>query len=135
MTGKLTGFLPAALMTGEAELDAQHDGIFSRIDRLKKLAFESNTLPAADVRELLAFLANHFATEEQLAKAADIEFLVHGQEHARNLRLLDKAVSELEGGKLDRHTFLRYLDYWFEQHITDFDKRFAARLKDARKGS
>ena len=31
--------------------------------------------------------------------------------------------SELEGGKLDRHTFLRYLEYWFEQHITDFDKR------------
>ena len=50
------------------------------------------------MRELLAFLANHFATEEQLAQAADIEFLVHGQEHARNLRLLDKAVSELEGG-------------------------------------
>lgn len=135
MTGKLTGFLPAALMTGEAELDAQHDGIFSRIDRLKKLAFESNTLPAADVRELLAFLANHFATEERLAQETKIEFFLHGQEHARNLRLLDKAVSELEGGKLDRHTFLRYLEYWFEQHITDFDKRFAARLKDVRKGA
>ena len=135
MTGKLTGFLPAALMTGEAELDAQHDGIFSRIDRLKKLSFESDTLPAAEVRELLDFLANHFATEERLAQAAKIEFFLHGQEHGRNLRLLDKAVNELENGKLDRHTFLRYLEYWFEQHITDFDKRFAARLKEVRKGA
>ncbi len=133
MTGKLTGFLPAALMTGEAELDAQHDGIFSRIDHLKKLSFQSDTLPAAEVRELIDFLANHFATEERLAQGAKIEFFLHGQEHVRNLRLLDKAVNELENGKLDRHTFLRYLEYWFEQHIADFDKRFAARLKDVRK--
>lgn len=120
-------------MTGEAELDGQHDSIFSCIDHLKKLAFESEVLPPDEVRRLIGLLADHFATEERLAKAADIEFLVHGQEHARNLRLLDKAVSELESGKLDRHTFLRYLEYWFEQHIKDFDKRFAARLKDARK--
>ena len=42
--------------------------------------------------ELLDFLANHFATEERLAQAAKIEFFLHGQEHGRNLRLLDKAV-------------------------------------------
>ena len=134
MAGALSGCLPVALMTGEAELDAQHDGIFSCIDHLKRLAFESEALPQDEVRRLINLLAEHFATEEQLAKAADIEFLVHGQEHVRNLRLLDKAVQELENGKLDRHTFLRYLEYWFEQHINDFDKRFAARLQ-ARKAS
>ena len=133
MAGALSGCLPVALMTGEAELDGQHDGIFSCIDRLKKLAFESEVLPPDEVRYLIDLLAEHFATEERLAKVANIEFLVHGQEHTRNLRLLERAVSELESGKLDRHTFLRYLEYWFEQHINDFDKRFAARLKDARK--
>lgn len=133
MEKKQTGFLPAALMTGETEMDVQHEGIFGRIEHLKNLAFETHSLPVEEVRALIDFLAEHFATEERLAQAAKIEFLVHGQEHARNLRLLNKAASELENGKLDRHTFLRYIEYWFEQHIADFDKRFAARLTEVKK--
>ena len=133
MAKKQTGFLPAALVTGEAEMDVQHEQIFGSIESLKTLAFETNTLPVEKVHALIDFLAEHFATEERLAQAAKIEFLVHGQEHARNLRLLKKAVGELENGKLDRHTFLRYIEYWFEQHIADFDKRFAARLVEAKK--
>lgn len=128
MAGKLTGFLPAALMTGVGVLDAQHDAIFNRIEHLKQVSVETDALPIEAVRELLDFLVGHFATEEKLAGEAKIEFLVHGQEHARNLRLLEKAAGELASGKLDRHTFLRYIEYWFEQHINDFDKRFAARL-------
>jgi hemerythrin-like metal-binding protein len=114
-------------------MDVQHEDIFGRIESLKTLAFETNTLPIEKVHTLIDCLSEHFATEERLAQETKIEFLVHGQEHARNLRLLKKAVGELENGKLDRHTFLRYIEYWFEQHIADFDKRFAARLAEAKK--
>jgi hypothetical protein len=68
-----------------------------------------------------------------MAREANIEFLVHHEEHAKNLRLLNKAVGEISAGKLDLHTFLRYLEYWFEQHITGYDKRFAQRLVDAKR--
>lgn len=133
MAEKHTGFLPTALTTGESEVDAQHEAIFQRVDHLQKLAIESNALPVAELREMLDYLAEHFATEERLAKEANIEFLVHGQEHASNQRLLNKAITELEKGKLDRHTFLRYVEYWFEQHINNFDKRFVERLNEVRK--
>ncbi len=135
MTEQLSGFLPTTLMTGEPEVDAQHEAIFRRVEHLQKLAVESNAVPVAELHELLDYLAEHFATEERLAKEANIEFLVHGQEHASNYRLINKAIGELEKDKLDRHTFLRYIEYWFEQHITNFDKRFVERLKDARKRS
>lgn len=133
MAERQTGFLPTVLVTGEAEVDAQHDGIFKRVEHLKKLAFGSANLPSEELRELLDFLEKHFATEERLAREANIEFLVHGQEHARNLRILGKAIGEVERGKLDRHTFLRYVEYWFEQHISGFDKRFVERLTEAKK--
>jgi hypothetical protein len=30
----------------------------------------------------------------------------------------------------DVHSFLRYAEYWFERHIADEDKPFAARLRE-----
>mgnify|MGYP000928745549 FL=1 len=126
------GMLPIALMVDNAELDAQHDGLFSLIERLKAEAMAAGSLPPEVLHDLAKRFEDHFATEERLAREANIEFLVHGEEHAKNLRLLHKAVGEIGAGKLDLHTFLRYLEYWFEQHITGYDRRFAARLADAK---
>ncbi len=133
MKPQSSGLLPMELTVGNAELDTQHDQLFCRIERLKAAAMEAGSLSQQELRALVKSFADHFATEEQLAQQANIEFLVHGEEHAKNLRLLNKAVAEINAGKLDLHTFLRYLEYWFEQHITGYDKRFAARLVEAKK--
>lgn len=122
------GMLPMGLMVDNAELDAQHDALFALIERLKNDAMAAGSLAPEVLHDMAQRFEEHFATEERLANEAGIEFLVHHEEHAKNLRLLHKAVGEIGAGKLDLHTFLRYIEYWFEQHITGYDKRFASRL-------
>lgn len=129
----LSSMLPLALRVGEPVLDLQHDALFRRIAELRKAAFGSGKISPETLREFAASFAAHFADEEALADAANIEFLVHKQEHLKVLRVLEKASSEIEHGRLDQHSFLRYIEYWFEQHIKDFDMRFASRLAEARK--
>ena len=44
--------------------------------------------------------------------------------------MLRKALAAVHDGLQDVHSFLRYAEYWFERHITDEDKPFAARLRE-----
>ena len=76
MAKKQTGFLPAALVTGETEMDAQHEDIFGRIESLKNLALETNSLPVEEMHTLIDFLARHFATEERLAQVLPLVVVV-----------------------------------------------------------
>jgi len=129
----LSGMLPLELRVGEPVLDLQHDELFRRIAELRKAAFGSGKIAPETLRDFAASFAAHFTDEEALADAANVEFLVHKQEHHKVLRVLDKAIAEIEHGRLDRHSFLRYIEYWFEHHIKEFDMRLAARLTEAKK--
>lgn len=126
------GLLPTELMIGHPEVDAQHDEIFCRIESLKNILLEDGQPHYAEFDSLVDFFKVHFATEEACARAAGIEFSAHAREHLKSLRVLSRAVADLHGGRLDVRTFLRYLEYWFEQHINDFDKTLGQRLEDAR---
>lgn len=126
------GLLPTELMIGHPEVDAQHDEIFCRIETLKAVMLEDGQPHHAEFDALIAFFELHFATEEACAQAAGIDFSAHAREHLKSLRVLSRAVADLRGGRLDLRTFLRYLEYWFEQHINDFDKALGHRLEDAR---
>lgn len=129
------GLLPIELMIEHAELDHQHNEIFCRIEAIKESALASGQPPHDEVGGLIAYFADHFATEERLAEAAGIEFSAHVQAHSHALRVLHKARNDLGSGRLDLRTFLRYLEYWFEQHINDFDKplgRSLSRLSASR---
>lgn len=127
-TSSLSEMLPIELRVGNTMLDAQHDKLFCRIEALKTAAFAENGISIIALRECATAFAIHFADEESLAKSAEIEFLVHRNEHTKALRLFDKAIREIERGKLDQHSFLRYIEYWFEHHITEHDKRLSLRL-------
>ena len=129
-TSSLSEMLPIELRIGNETLDEQHDKLFCRIEALKTAAFGDSGISVIALRECATAFAIHFADEEGLAKAAGIEFLVHRNEHAKALRLFDKAIREIERGKLDQHSFLRYIEYWFEHHITEHDKRLVSRLTD-----
>ncbi len=43
--------------------------------------------------------------EEQLAAEAGIVFLGHGQNHVQNLRLLNEALEEVKGGRMEPRFF------------------------------
>lgn len=131
MKDPLRGLLPVELMTEHAVLDAEHDAIFCRIELLKESALASAVVPHAELLSLADSFAAHFASEEGLAREAGIDFSAHLREHAQALRLLGKARDDLQGGRFDLRTFLRYLEYWFEQHIKKFDKPFGKRLSTA----
>lgn len=126
------GLLPTELAIGHPEVDAQHDEIFCRIESLKNILLEDGQPHFAEFDSLVEFFKLHFATEESCACAAGIEFSAHAREHLKNLRVLSRAVADLRSGRLDLRTFLRYLEYWFEQHINDFDKVLGHRLDDLR---
>ena len=125
----LTGLLPESLVVDQPEVDAQHEEIFIRIESLK-IAFFDGDIPTISVFEdLLAFFEHHFATEERIAGQAGLEFSVHTKKHNDNLYVLSKALDEVRRGAYDVHSFLRYVEYWFERHIIEEDKPFGAHLK------
>ncbi len=135
MTELAHGLLPIELMIDHAEVDSQHDEIFSRIEAMKESSLLSDAASHDDVASLITCFADHFATEERLAREAGIEFSAHVREHDQALRLLNKAFVDLGSGRLDLRTFLRYLEFWFEQHINEFDKPLGNRLSGRSSGA
>lgn len=123
-----SNLLPQALVLGVPEVDAQHEEIFRRVASLKADCLLANALADAPALQLLAFLAEHFSTEERIARQAGLDFSEHAREHARNLALITRAVNEARRGYQDVFSLLRYLEYWFERHIVEEDKPFAAGL-------
>lgn len=124
------GLLPEELMIGHPDVDAQHDQIFCRIECLKEIVLADGQPHYSEFDSLLALFKTHFATEESCARTAGIDFSAHAREHLKNLRIFSKALADLHAGHLDVRTFLRYLEYWFEQHINDFDKTLGHRLDE-----
>lgn len=128
MEHKPQGMLPLELMVNHPTLDAEHDDIFCRIEAIKESSLAAETPPGDEVLALVSCFARHFATEDELARELGMEFSAHAREHAQALHLLDKACADLKSGRLDLRPFLRYLEYWFEHHINEFDKPLGRRL-------
>jgi hemerythrin-like metal-binding protein len=120
--------LPEALVIDVPEVDAQHEEIFFRVEWLKALCLDANGLVDAPAEEFLTLLKEHFSTEEHLARVAGLDFSAHAQKHAESLALMTRAVDEVRSGERDVFSLLRYLEYWFERHIAEEDRPFAAEL-------
>jgi hemerythrin-like metal-binding protein len=119
------GLLPELLVLGIPRVDVQHDGIFCRIENLKFLCIESNTLPRPVVEDLLAYLGEHFATEEKIAGTAHVDFAEHAEMHRQTLATLSHWAERVMAEEQDIFSFLRYLEIWFERHIREEDQPFA----------
>lgn len=120
--------LPELLILGIPEVDAQHEGIFYRIENLKYLCVESTELPRVAIEELLSYLREHFLTEEIIAEAAQLEFSDHAEVHRQTLTTLGRYAALVLNGRRDVFSLLRYLEFWFERHIREEDQPFAARF-------
>jgi hemerythrin len=133
MATTCTGLLPEALVIDLPEVDAQHEEIFVRLEALKAACFDANANCLDEFERLLRFFEFHFATEEELAVQAGLDFSVHRTAHCDNLRVLVRAFDEVRSGRRDGYSFLRYVESWFERHIAHDDKPFAASLQMLRK--
>ncbi|HPP46291.1 MAG TPA: hemerythrin domain-containing protein [Accumulibacter sp.] len=118
--------LPQALLIGIPSIDAQHEHIFRSIESLKESCYGSGPESLDDFVSLLQYLEFHFASEEELAQTLGVDFYEHSSVHRHNLQSLYRAFDGVRSGARDVHSFLRYAEYWFERHITDEDKPFAA---------
>jgi len=131
----LTRLLPQALVIDQPEIDVQHEQIFTRIESLKIACVESTNQVLEIFDDLLLFLGEHFATEERIAQESGLEFSGHAKTHRDSLYMLSKALDEVRRGVRDVHSFLRFIEYWFERHILEEDKPFGVRLKSCRQDS
>ena len=125
------GLLPESLMLGIPHIDAQHEGIFYRIEALKDACVENGTLPDDMADELLDFLRIHFASEEDCAREAGVDFVEHGHVHAATLDTLAQSVDRVRSGRADVFSLLRYLEIWFERHIVNEDLPFGRMIHAA----
>lgn len=130
----LVGLLPEALLIDLPEIDAQHEEIFRRVESLKTACFGSGPVSFAEFDSLLEYVAYHFDSEKRLAQEVGVDFLGHDAVHRDNLQGLRKAFDEVRGGARDVHSFLRYAEYWFERHISEEDKPFAASVRRCKAG-
>lgn len=129
MESNLTGLLPEALLIGVPEIDVQHEEIFRRIEALKAKSFGSGPPSLDEFDSLLDYLEWHFASEERLALQRGVDFAEHARVHQENLQTLRKTLRAVRDGSREVHSFLRYIEYWFERHITEEDKPFGDSLR------
>ena len=122
-----------ALNVGIPEIDYQHRNLVSMLNALHT-AIEANE-PREHLGEILEeldlYVANHFATEERIAKQGGLEFSDHIKTHGKGLRVLNKALDDVRSGARDAYSLLRYIELWFERHINEQDKLFAASLQSS----
>lgn len=113
--------LPAELITGLPEIDAQHEALFGRLAFLKDLCLRTRHLPLSEAEALLHDLREHYATETRLAEAAGMDFSEHARQHEVMLLAVTKTLKEVVEGRANVFGLIRYLDYWFERHIAEED--------------
>lgn len=135
-----------ALAIGVAELDAQHEELFRRLDRMLDAMLVHDRSEAV---RLLAFLRSyvrdHFATEERLMReAAYPETRSHEAEHERFRGTIADLTRTLDTDGASAHLVLRLereLTTWVRDHIYSTDlalghwlvAREAAAQRDARR--
>lgn len=121
-------FLPDALVMGISEIDGQHGTLFAQLEDIKAVCLEKNYLPPPLGKALQATLEEHFATEQRYAEAAGIYFAEHGRAHQKMLAAIDKAVASVNDGSQDIFSVLRFVEYWFERHISEYDLPLGQRV-------
>ena len=134
MNAETAAFLPSALIVNIQEIDDQHAELFASLAKLKMLCIERNELPLADSESLLQALRVHCATEEKLATSSGLNFSEHGKKHKKMLAAISKAIVEVQEGRMDVFSVLRYIEYWFERHIREEDLNLGRNLQQVSSG-
>lgn len=117
--------LPQNLLTNISVVDSEHNELFVFLEGFKEYCFGAQDIPQSKRDTLYQMLVSHFETESQLAHAAGVDFSYHETAHLKVLDVVSKTLNQMSSNNSDLYSLIRYIGYWFEQHILDFDLRFA----------
>jgi hemerythrin-like metal-binding protein len=105
--------------TGNVRIDSEHANIDCMIDLCHSKKGE--WIPAA--RVLITALANHFDSEEMIAREEGLNMTSeHLQEHEALKARLTALEKQIEDGEVDKAIFLSTLRDTLFFHISNFDK-------------
>lgn len=121
MSGDAAYFLPDSLILNVPEIDEQHRELFAKLAEIKAICIAENCLPEASAEALLGFLQDHFATEERMAKTAGYDFSQHAAKHEIMITAIRQGIVKVRIGKKDVFGLLKFVEYWFERHISEED--------------
>ena len=110
-------------------IDGEHDELFAFLEGFKVYCFDISPMPQDRRRELFGILQRHFETEERLATEAGINFLDHADAHETMLETIAQTLNQMGSNNSDLYSLIRYIGYWFEIHILNYDITLARSLK------
>jgi hemerythrin len=123
--------LPSHLRVNIPEVDTEHNEPFLFLEEFKRYCFEKVLVPLEKRNALRNVLIDHFATEFALAKRSKLDFDLHGKAHANMFKVVSQALDQMSTNNSDLYSLIRYIDYWFEKHILDYDIPMARNITDA----
>lgn len=126
--------VPTELLTDVPEMDAQHDHLFNTMLQVKNAL-----LSVSDVDEqglsllarLLEELLQHFAWEQEAARANSIPFEHHAREHARIAAFVHGKIPEIRSGRCNVPALMVFMERSFESHVAHFDLGLGIALRAA----
>ena len=127
--------MPTELVSGVAEMDAQHDRLFNEIVQVKCTLLEV----AGDRKDGLALLSRfaddlitHFGWEEETARAAGIPFDdAHIKEHRKITAFIQAKVGEVSRGECNVPALMVFMERCFETHVVQYDLKLGHALQAA----
>ncbi len=121
--------LPNNLRVNIPVIDGEHDELFAFLEGFKVYCFDISPMPQDRRSELFGILQRHFETEERLATEAGINFLDHADAHETMLETIAQTLNQMGSNNSDLYSLIRYIGYWFEIHILNYDITLARSLK------
>jgi hemerythrin-like metal-binding protein len=130
--GMSANLVPNELLTGVAEMDSQHDLLFTEMQRVKHALLavaEDHDEGLALLSQLAEDLDAHFAWEEEAARANGIPFAGHTREHARIAAFVRAKISEISSGGCNIPALMVFMERQFETHVVHYDLKLATELR------
>ena len=113
---------------GDAEIDAQHQELFSRVNRFL-LASDTTSLIKCAV-SMYKYTRQHFSHEESLMRQIRYPDMPrHVEEHNRLITRLNGVAGAIALEKLDKTTWESFLTDWLIGHIAASDAKLAAYVR------
>jgi hemerythrin len=122
-----------ALAVGHAEIDAQHQELFRRADRLLEAMAAGERGVIEDLFEFLGtYVVDHFAAEERLMTDSQFPgYNVHKAAHERFVRDLDSLRKLHQSSGANAAVTIKartWLGEWLKNHIAGTDQMLARHL-------
>lgn len=113
---------------GDAEIDRQHQDLFSLIDRLEDQDLDISAM-AVTFEKLDIYVREHFAAEEELLKACNYDDLeAHLRQHDEFREWLETARASFKSSNPDQmaigHNLQVFLRDWLLSHILHADQAY-----------